>query len=77
MPSTSARHVPTTDRTVRRVTNLEEQEAEAYRYWQSRTTAERMKAIDEIVRDGYAAKGIDVNVQRSDRSIARLQRPQR
>jgi maltose-binding protein MalE len=77
MPSTSTRYVATTDRTVRRVTDIEEQEAETYRYWQSRTTAERMKAIDEIVKDGYAAKGIDVNVQRSDRSIARLQRPQR
>lgn len=70
------RVVPQASRAVRRVTDLEKQQAETYRYWQSRTTAERMWAVDEIVRDGYAAKGLDVDVQRSDRSIVRLQRPQ-
>ena len=64
-------------RTIRVVTDPGEQEAETYRYWQSRTTAERMAAIDQIIRDGYAAKGIDVDVQRSDRSLVRIQRPQR
>ena len=57
-------------RAIRVVTDLQQQEAETYRYWQSRTTAERMAAIDEIIRDGYAAKGIDLHVQRSNRSMS-------
>jgi len=64
-------------RALRQVTDLIGQQAETYRYWQSRTTAQRMAAIDEIIRDGYAAKGIDIDAQRSDRSIVRIQRPQR
>ncbi len=64
-------------RTIRRVTSREAQDAETYRFWQSRTTAERMTAIDEIVRDIYAAKGIDLDVQGSNRSIVRVQRPPR
>lgn len=62
------------DKTLRRVTDLKEQKAETYRYWQSRSAAERMEAIAEIVRDGYAAKGIDVDARPSDRSIVRVER---
>ena len=63
-------------RMIRVVASYEVQQAETNRYWRRRTTAERMAAIDEIVRDVYAAKGIDVDAQPSDRSIVRLQRTQ-
>jgi ribosomal protein S12 methylthiotransferase accessory factor YcaO len=63
-------------RIVRAMSSREEQDAQTYSFWQSRTTAERMAAIDEIIRDAYTAKGIHLDVQRSDRSVARIQRIQ-
>jgi len=65
------------NRSIRRITDRKEQDAETYRYWQSRSTAERMEAVAELVRDGYAAKGIDVDAQRSKRTLVRVQRPLR
>ena len=65
------------NRSIRWITDRKEQDAETYRYWQSRTTTERMEAVAELVRDGYAAKGIDVDAQRSKRTLVRVQRPLR
>ncbi len=59
---------------LRRVTNLQAQLAETYRYWQSRPVAERMEAIAQIVRDGYAAKGIDMDALPVNRTIVRVER---
>jgi hypothetical protein len=42
------------DRTIRRVTDLEEQEAETYRYWQSRPIGERLVAVCELSEAAYA-----------------------
>ena len=64
-------------RSVRWITDRTEQDAETYRYWQSRTTAERMEAVAELVRDGYASKGIDADAQGSKRTLVRIQRPLR
>lgn len=61
-------------RTVRRVTDRKAQDAEAYRYWAARTTAERMQAVFELTREGYASKGIDLHMERLERSTARFQR---
>ena len=63
------------DKTIRRVTDFKEQRAETYRYWQSRTVAERMEAVAEIVRDAYLTKGIDVDTQPMDKTLVRLERP--
>jgi hypothetical protein len=63
------------DKTIRRVTDFEEQRAETYRYWQSRTVAERMEAVAEIVRDVYRMKGIDLDSQPMDKTIRRFERP--
>jgi hypothetical protein len=41
------------DKTIRRVTNLEEQKAETYRYWQSRTVGERLIAVCELSETAY------------------------
>lgn len=64
-------------RSVRWISDRKEQDAESYRYWQSRTTAERMQAVAELVRDGYASKGIDADAQGSKRTLVRVQRPLR
>jgi hypothetical protein len=42
------------DKTIRRVTDLDEQEAESYRYWQSRPVGERLTAICELSEAAYA-----------------------
>lgn len=61
---------------LRKVTDLKEQQAETYRYWQSRPGYERMEAVAEIVRDAYFMKGIDLDAQRSERTLVRIQRIQ-
>ena len=62
------------DKTIRRVTDFKEQQAETYRYWQSRTVAERMEAVAEIVRDVYWMKGIDIDSIQMDKTIVRIER---
>jgi hypothetical protein len=42
------------DKTIRKVTDLEEQQAETYRYWQSRSVAERLAAVCELSEAAYA-----------------------
>lgn len=62
---------------VRRVTDANEQRQETYRYWRSRTCAERLAAVDEIIRDAYLAKGIDIDKLPSNRTIVRVERAMR
>ena len=64
-----------TDKTIRRVTDLKAQRLETYRYWQSRSCAERMEDVVEIVRGAYLAKGIDIDHRPSDRTLVRVERP--
>ena len=42
------------DKTIRRVTDLDEQEAESYRYWQSRPVGDRLVAVCELSETAYA-----------------------
>ena len=42
------------DKSIRRVTNLEEQQAETYRYWQSRPIGARLVAVCELTEAAYA-----------------------
>jgi hypothetical protein len=62
-------------RTIRRITDPKVQRLEAYRYWQSRTVAERMEAVDEVVREAYFAKGIDLRLRPSNRKLVHVIRP--
>jgi hypothetical protein len=62
------------DKTIRRVTDFKAQQDETYRYWRSRTSAERMEAVAEIVRDAYLAKGIDLEQLPSDKTLIRVER---
>jgi hypothetical protein len=63
------------NRTIRRVTDLKAQRLETYRYWQSRPCAERIEAVAEIVRGAYLAKGIDLELRPSDKTLVRVERP--
>jgi hypothetical protein len=53
------------DKTIRRVTDLEEQEAENYRYWQNRSVGDRLIAVCELSDAAYAFaaafKGVPVH----------------
>lgn len=42
------------DKTIRRVIDLEEQQAETYRYWQNRPVGERLIAVCELSEAAYA-----------------------
>jgi hypothetical protein len=64
-----------TDRIVRRVTDFKAQREETYHYWRSRTIAERIEAVAELVRDAYFAKGVDVEKRAPDKTIVRVERP--
>jgi hypothetical protein len=71
-----------TDRTVRRVSDPDQQQAETDRYWQSLSIGERLSAVWEASAAAYAFaaafNGAPAHdAQRSQRSITRVQRPQR
>jgi hypothetical protein len=63
------------DKTIRRVTDLKVQREETYEYWRNRSTAERMNAVAEIVRNVYSLKGVDLDSLASDKKLVRLQIP--
>ena len=62
------------DKTVRKVTDLEEQERETLRYWRSRTSSERMNATWEFTLEIYRMKGLVKDGQRLQRSVVHIQR---
>lgn len=63
------------DKTIRRVTDLKAQQAETYRYWQSRPPAERFLAIWETTAAAYAFKGVRYDpTRRSEATLTRLER---
>lgn len=64
-------------RVIRRFGSAEEQERETLRYWAGRTIAEKMQATAELVRDGYRARGIDVDAPGAARTLVRVQREER
>ena len=68
-----------TDKTIRRVTEPEQQQAETYRYWQSLPIGERLAAVWEVSATAYAFasdfKGAPFNdARRAQRTITRVQR---
>jgi hypothetical protein len=62
----------TTDRTIRKFSSHEEQQAETYRYWRSRSPGERLAAVWDATLAAWSAKGFryDPN-QRSERTLTR------
>ncbi len=68
----------TVDKTIRKITDPKQQQAEAYRYWQSKSVGDRLTAVWEASVDAYAFKGVRLDdEQRSERTLTRVQRPQR
>ncbi len=70
------------DKTIRRVTDLEQQQAETNRYWQSLSVGDRLSAVWDASEAAYgfaaAFKGAPVNdAKGSERAITRLQRSRR
>jgi hypothetical protein len=63
------------NKTILRVTDLAAQRLETYRYWRSRTAAERVEAVAEIVRSAYLSKGIDLDKRPADKTLVRVERP--
>lgn len=61
------------DKTIRKYTDFDEMKADEYRYWQSRPVWERMDAVEELVRDAYALKGIEIP-PRMDKTFVRRYR---
>ena len=71
-----------TDKTIRRVANPEQQQMETYRYWQSQPIGDRLSAVWDASEAAYrfaaAFRGIPVNdAQGSERAITRVQRSRR
>jgi hypothetical protein len=69
------------DKTLRRVTDPDEQQAETYRYWQSRSIGERLIAVSELSQEAYAFaaafKGVSAHDEQGlSRHPARIQRSQ-
>lgn len=65
-------------RTIRRITDTKQQQAETYRYWQSRSIGERLNAICDATIDAYAFKGMRFDDAKGpERSITRVQRARR
>ena len=65
------------DKTLRKFASKEESRAETYRYWRERSDAEVWDAIAEMSEEAwnawYKMKGITPHVERSDRSLTRIQ----
>ena len=62
------------DKTIRKVTDLAEQQAETYRYWQSVSDSDRMNATWEFTLEMYRMKGLVQDAQGLQRSLVRIQR---
>jgi hypothetical protein len=68
-----------TDKTIRRVTDPEQQQAETYRYWQSLSVGERLTAVWELSAAAYGfaedfKESESDDVRRTRRMITRVER---
>jgi 2-oxoglutarate dehydrogenase complex dehydrogenase (E1) component-like enzyme len=64
-----------TDRTIRKFSSHQEQQAETYRYWQSRSAGERLAAVWDATLAAWSVKGFRYDAsQRSQRTLTRIQR---
>jgi hypothetical protein len=64
------------DKTIRIVTDFEEQQAETYRYWQSVPVGERLNAVMRLSKVLYTMRGLRFDDgQRPARDIVRVERP--
>jgi hypothetical protein len=65
----------TSAKTIQRYSSHAEQKAEVYRYWRSRSIAERFMAVWDASATAYALKGITYDpTRRSEATLTRVQR---
>ena len=63
------------DKTISKVTDPRQQQAETYRYWQSVPVGDRLTAVWQASVDAYAFKGVRFDdEQRSEKTPTRVQR---
>jgi hypothetical protein len=65
------------DKTLRRVTDLKEQQAETYRYWHGVPPGDRLKAVWELSASAYSFKGVRFDGARPERTLVRFERARR
>ena len=69
------------DKTIRRITDPEQQQAEVYRYWQSLPVGDRLSAVWDASEAAYgfaaASRGVPVNDAQGSERATRLQRSRR
>jgi hypothetical protein len=64
------------DKTIRKIADPKQQQAETYRYWQSIPVGDRIVAVWQASVDAYAFKGVRLDdEQGSERTLTRIQRP--
>lgn len=67
-----------TSRVIRKIIDSRQQQAETYRYWQSRSIGERLSAVCDTTMDAYAFKGVRFDDAKGlERTITRVQRSRR
>jgi len=65
------------DKTIRKYASFDEMKADEYRYWQSRPVHERIAAIEELTKEGYAMKGMGPDAFRLQRTVVHFERAPR
>jgi hypothetical protein len=67
------------DKTIRRVTDLEQQQLDTYRYWQSQSVGDRLTAVWDVSESAYSFAAAFKGAPRHDdqgheRPLARIER---
>jgi len=63
------------NKTIRKFSSHEEQMAEVYRYWRSKSPGHRFAAVWDATATAYALKGISYDpTRRSEATLTRIQR---
>jgi hypothetical protein len=62
-------------KSISKITDLRQQQAETYRYWQSLLVGDLLTAVWEASVDAYAVKGVRLDDEQiSERTLTRVQR---
>lgn len=69
-------------KTIRRVTDTEQQQFETDAYWQTLSIGDRLSAVWDVSESAYsfaaAFQGVPIDdAERSERAVTRIQRPRR
>lgn len=62
-------------RQLRRFNSFQEVEGGNIRYWNERSSGEKMRVAAEIIEWAYRQKGIDIHAEGPNRSLVRIQCP--